>query len=125
MTAGDASAPSIKAEPLPRRRGASLARVFEGLGRRLEDRLDRERDQLALWLPIGFGLGVAAWFTLPDRSAWIAFLLLAAAGAAGAALVAPGTRRGKAMLVFSLAAAIGCANIWLRSERVAAPRLER
>jgi competence protein ComEC len=125
MTAGDASAPSIAIVPLQTRAREHLGALFSGLGGRLEERLDRERDQLPLWIVVGLGLGIASWFVLPDRSAWIAFLLIAAAGVAGAAMLARGTRSGKALLLFSLAAAVGCANVWWASERVAAPRLER
>ena len=35
----------------------------------IEARLDLERDQLPLWLPVGFGLGIAAWLWLPDKVA--------------------------------------------------------
>jgi competence protein ComEC len=92
---------------------------------RLEPLLEAERDQLPLWLPVGLGLGIAAWFVLPDSAAWTAFLLAgAAAGLAGLAL-APGTRAGRALGLFALAATLGCALVWLKSERAAAPRIER
>jgi len=45
------------------------------LGERLQALFDAERDQLPLWLPVGLGLGIAAWFALPDSRAWTAFLL--------------------------------------------------
>ncbi|HEV2748637.1 MAG TPA: ComEC/Rec2 family competence protein [Allosphingosinicella sp.] len=91
---------------------------------RLEARFDAERDQLPLWLPVGLGLGIAAWFALPAPSAWIAFLLAAAALGAAALACGFGTRWGKALTLFSLAAALGCGLIWWKAERVAAPRLE-
>jgi competence protein ComEC len=93
------------------------------LGERLEAFADAERDQLPLWLPVGLGLGVAAWFLLPDRSAWAAFLCLCAAFGLASLALAPGTRWGKAVLCFCLAAAIGLGAIWWKAERVAAPRL--
>src|SRR5690606_11060840 len=46
--------------------------------------LDAEREQLPLWLPVGFGLGIAAWFALPTRADWSAFLL----ASTGIALIA-------------------------------------
>ncbi|MBC7987424.1 MAG: hypothetical protein H7X93_12275, partial [Sphingomonadaceae bacterium] len=43
----------------------------------LERRLEAERDQLPLWIPVGLGAGIAAWFALPTREGWIALLLIA------------------------------------------------
>ena len=97
---------------------------FERLSVRLEALLDAERDQLPLWLPVGLGLGVAAWFALSGAGAWIAFLLAAAAVAIAALALAPGTRWGRAVAIFAVAAVIGCGLIWSKAERVAAPRLE-
>jgi competence protein ComEC len=97
--------------------------VARGLSARLEHLADAERDQLPLWLPVGLGLGTAAWFALPDGRAWAAFLLLAAALALAPQGLAPGTRWGRAASIFCLAAILGCANIWWKSERVAAPML--
>ncbi|HET9639228.1 MAG TPA: ComEC/Rec2 family competence protein [Allosphingosinicella sp.] len=86
---------------------------------------DAERDQLPLWLPVGLGLGTAAWFALPDSRAWTAFLLLAAALALAPQALAPGTRWSRAASIFCLAAILGCANIWWKAERSAAPVLSR
>ncbi len=92
---------------------------------RLESLADEERDQLPLWLPVGLGLGTAAWFALPDAQAWTAFLLLAAALALAPHGLAPGTRWGRATSIFCLAAILGCANIWWKADRVAAPVLSQ
>ena len=124
MSTNDASATSIVGTPLqtaPRRRFAGL---FRGLGTRMEAWFEAERDQLPLWLPVGLGLGIAAWFALPDSSAWTAFLLVSAALALAFG-AAPTTRATRALTIFALAAASGCALIWWKAERVAAPRLER
>jgi competence protein ComEC len=91
----------------------------------LEALFEAERAQLPLWLPVGLLAGIAAWFFLPDGPAWAAFLLLAGGGALGALASAPGTRWGRALALFSLAAAFGCALIWWRAEQAAAPRIER
>jgi len=91
----------------------------------MERRLDAERDQLPLWLPVGLGLGIAAWFILPDSRMWTAFLLAAGAAALLPIALAPGTRSAKAAALFAVAALIGCLDIWWEAERVAAPRLER
>ena len=107
------SAPSIAA--WPRQRG-----LFGRLRERLERLAEAERDQLPLWLPVGLGLGIAAWFALPDASAWTVFLLLAAALAMAAAATGWNARWGRAIAIFSLVAAFGCGLIWSKSERVAA-----
>ncbi len=97
----------------------------EQVQQRLESRLEAERDQLALWLPVGLGLGIAGWFLLPDVHGWTAFLLVAGSGACAGLAAGRGTRWGKAAMLFSLAAGIGCGLIWWKAERIAAPRLER
>jgi competence protein ComEC len=96
-----------------------------GLFAALEALADRERDQLPLWLPVGMIAGISAWFYLGGRAGWTAFLCLAGAAALGLAAGAGRTRWGRALAVFALAAAFGCANIWWKAERVGAPRLER
>ncbi|MBA3677814.1 MAG: ComEC/Rec2 family competence protein [Sphingosinicella sp.] len=116
MQAGEASATSIAVEPLQ-------TGVWARAGARLEALFDAERDQLPLWLPVGLGLGIAAWFALPRESAWIGFLLAAAGAVAGSLAVGRGTRWGRSIAIFCLAAACGCGLIWTKAERVAAPRL--
>jgi competence protein ComEC len=96
---------------------------FGGAGPALEALADRERDQLPLWLPVGLIVGIAGWFWLPTRESWIAFLLAAAGAMLGFVALGWGTRWGKALAIFCLAILLGCANIWARAERLAAPRL--
>src|SRR3954451_21540229 len=71
----DASAPIIADRPRQTRAGAA----FRALSERFERLADAERDQLPLWLPVGLGLGTAAWFALPEATGWEAFLCLCAA----------------------------------------------
>jgi competence protein ComEC len=92
---------------------------------RLERLFEAERAQLPLWLPVGLMLGIAAWFALPDRPQWWAFLLLAAGLGLGLLALAPGTRWGRALAIFSLAAALGCGLAWWKAEQAAAPRIAR
>src|SRR3546814_11224428 len=126
MPGGDRGAPRVAGGPRQTGRAAGWGRGFAKISERLEARFDAERDQLPLWLPVGLGLGlgIAAWFALPGANAWTAFLL-----AGGALLFAMlglglGTRWGKAVALFAFAAALGCAHIWWKAERVAAPGLE-
>ncbi|WP_197277395.1 ComEC/Rec2 family competence protein [Sphingomonas profundi] len=90
----------------------------------IERWLEAERDQLPLWLPVGLGAGIAAWFLLPDATGWAGFIL-AALGLAAAGALAPGRRLARAGLWCGLALAIGCGSTWWRSEAVRAPRLAR
>jgi competence protein ComEC len=99
--------------------------AFSNLSERLEAIAEAEREQLPLWLPVGLMLGIAAWFYLPDPVRWIAFLLATGAGALAALALGAGTRWGRALALFSLAAALGCGLIWWQAERAAAPRVAR
>lgn len=91
----------------------------------IERWLEAERDQLALWLPVALGGGMAAWLMLPARGQWGAFVLAALALAAAALAAGRGGRLARCVAVGALAAALGCALIWWRAERVAAPVLAR
>ena len=95
------------------------------LGEHLERLFEKERDQLPLWLPVGLILGISAWFWLPDRFGWIAFLAGSLALGIGFAAFAGAARWGRALALFLLMAALGCGLIWWKAERVAAPRLGR
>ena len=121
MATRDASAPSIADAPRGRARRSGLRAFAE----RLERLAEAERDQLPLWLPVGLILGISAWFWLPDRFGWAAFLAAALAVALAAAALGWERRWGRALAWFGLAAALGCGLIWWKAERVAAPRLER
>ena len=118
------SAPNIGQAPLPQRaRGyweARLRATLEGL----EQLLEAERTQLPPWLAVGFGTGIAAWFALAAPEDWSAFLCVSAAMALAGFVLGAG-RASRALGWFALAAGLGCALIWARSEWVAAPRLDR
>jgi len=118
MATGHASARSIAEAPPP-------IAIFGRLVARIERQFEAERAQLPLWLPVGLMLGISAWFWLPDRPQWIAFLLLSCGlGLFFLAFGAP-TRWGRALAWFAFASALGCSLVWWRTERAAAPRLER
>ncbi|WP_082545354.1 MULTISPECIES: ComEC/Rec2 family competence protein [unclassified Sphingomonas] len=95
------------------------------LAARLEAWLEAERDQLALWLPVALGGGIALWLALPGRDSWLAAL----AGLAGLALcgaaIGTGRRAGRMLLVGGLAAFAGLVLVWTRADWVAAPRIDR
>jgi competence protein ComEC len=117
------SAPNIAGAPLPQRaRGYWKARLSAARGG-VEAFLERERGQLPPWLVVGFGGGIAGWFALDGPAQWAALMCVAAAlGLAG--FSADGGRAERAAGWMGLAIVLGCALVWLRSESVAAPRLE-
>jgi competence protein ComEC len=124
MSAQEGSAAVARGSP---RIGAAVAlrAALLRLPSAIEARAEAERDQLPLWLPVGFGIGIAAWFGLPDRAGWFAFLLAALSLAALGLALASGSRAGRALAFFAIAAAMGCGDAWWRAERVAMPRLTR
>ncbi|RXZ32143.1 ComEC/Rec2 family competence protein [Sphingomonas desiccabilis] len=87
--------------------------------------LEAERDQLPLWMPVALGTGIAAWFVLPNVSSWMAFLLGALGVGASGIAFPPAGRLGRIVAGAGLLAALGCALVWWRAERVAAPVLAR
>ncbi|MFN3728037.1 MAG: ComEC/Rec2 family competence protein [Allosphingosinicella sp.] len=91
----------------------------------VEARLEAEREQLPLWVPVGLIAGIAAWFALPDPASWSAFIAASGGAMLAALAFARGSRVSGAFAWFSLFAMIGCSLIWIRAESVAAPRLER
>jgi competence protein ComEC len=91
----------------------------------LEEWLEAERDQLALWLPVALAAGIAAWFALPERIYWYCFLAIGCGGAALAMALDRGSRAARWSAILCLTAVLGCLLAWSRSDRVAAPVLAR
>src|SRR3954453_12249625 len=118
------SAPNIGEAPLPQRARSYWKTRFSAFHEGLERLLEAERAQLPPWFVVGFGSGIAAWFALDAQSQWAAFLCMAAAlGLIG--FVLGSGRAGRALGWFALAAALGCALVWVRSSWVEQPRLNR
>jgi competence protein ComEC len=105
----------------PHGRGSPLGLT----GGAVERWLEREREQLPLWLPVMLGLGIAAWFLLPDAASWMAVIAAALGLALAGVSIGLAKRAGTALLVAGLAIAAGCALVWAKAERVAAPILMR
>ncbi len=100
-------------------------RLTGGFRVALETLLEAERDQLALWIPVCLGVGIALWFALPDQTGWEA-VALSLAGLA-MAMSAIG-RAGRAARVLTIAAFLIGAGVllsWWRAEHIAAPVLSR
>lgn len=121
MASSAAHAPSTAPEPLQIGNGRWLARV----GGALETWLEAERDQLALWLPVAIGIGIATWYRLDTPRLWAAAALTFGAVALAAVAVGRHGRFARTIAIGALAAAIGLVLIWGRAERVAAPVLDR
>lgn len=77
--------------------------------------LERQREQVPLWLPVGFGVGIAGWYILSDPMAWAAFCCLMLAIALGGALLPPGGRLRRMIVAAGLLAASGCLVIWIKA----------
>ncbi|MEK6637891.1 MAG: ComEC/Rec2 family competence protein [Pseudomonadota bacterium] len=92
---------------------------------RIEEWLENERDQIALWLPVALGSGIVLWFILADQRAWIAVMVGACAASLIGFAIGKARRLGTFLLVGGLCVAFGCALTWWRAEFVAAPRLAR
>ncbi len=93
-------------------------------GRWLLDRLEAERDRWALWLPVGFALGVGVYFGLDfEPPGWLGAAVLA--GAAGLGLFG---RKRPGLFVAALALGVAAAGFTagqVRTATVAAPILEK
>ncbi|MEO8175781.1 MAG: ComEC/Rec2 family competence protein [Sphingomicrobium sp.] len=85
--------------------------------------LERERGQLPLWIVVGLGTGIVAWFSLGTLLDWVAFLCVSIALAL-AGFVIRGGRAERAAGWFGLAMALGCSLVWARAHYIAAPRLD-
>ncbi|KAI1691130.1 hypothetical protein DdX_22073 [Ditylenchus destructor] len=107
--------------------GVSPASIAGGwrFAERNERWLEAERGQIVLWIPVMLGVGIAAWFALPDANRWGAVVLGGLAVAAAGLALGGGGRAARCPAVAGLLVAIGCALVWWRAERLAAPVLAR
>ena len=85
---------------------------------------DAERGRWELWIPVLFGTGIGLYFASPVEPAWGLLLPLLMVAIAGFALVRTGTLRIIAVVALLTTTAGFCAAK-LRSDSVAAPRIER
>lgn len=96
---------------------------MQSLIRRVEAQLESERERLALWLPVLFGLGIALWFVLPSKTEWIGALFTAAGLMLTGMMLGKQRRLGHVLIIGSGAFCLGLAYIWMRALYVAAPVL--
>lgn len=107
---------------MPLTLSAAPTLVLPRLLPRLEAWLNAERAQLPLFAPVLLGAGIAAWFQLPFAAQRLAAAALALAVAALGLLIPGRSGRVLGLAGALLLAGLGVAQ--LRSDLVAAPRLE-
>lgn len=90
-----------------------------------ESWLESEREQMALWAPIGLGAGVSAWFVLPNAMTWLAFCCSAMALACVGTMMQPGGRLRRMIVAGALLACIGCLLVWGKAAWLGQPPLVR
>lgn len=89
----------------------------------IETQLERERERLALWVPIIFGAAIGLWFIISSQAAWTGSLLVFACITICGFFVGLRTRLGQTLMVAGASAFIGMAYIWWRATWLAAPIL--
>lgn len=121
----NATPPSMAFEPRQTSVGGNIRQLTERCRLACEQWLETEREQLALWAPVAFGAGIAAWFTLSNSLEWLAFLCISL-GVASATLPLPGGGRlGRSIGMIGLLAFAGCVLIWGKAVLIGAPPLTR
>ncbi len=115
MDATIGGAPSMAVSPRQSRGATSFLERFA----------EAQRDQLPLWIPVALGCGIAAWFVLPSRDLWIAWIAATGGLFAATWLASSGSRAVRAIRIGLFCMALGCALAWWRAESVRAPVLAR
>jgi competence protein ComEC len=82
----------------------------------IERALEKQAGQLALWLPVAVGGGIAGWFALPHQEQWIA-LIAGGLGFACLGLALGWTKRsGQALFWGGICISLGAASVWIQAE---------
>jgi len=82
-----------------------------GLGR-VERWLEAERERIALWVPVALGIGIIAWYSLPDPVRWAGWVGLCALLALASLALPRGGRLRMMLVAGALLAGAGCVLIW-------------
>jgi competence protein ComEC len=105
---------------------ADAARRLRAGGQAWREHFLSERERWPLWLPAGFGAGIAAYFAIPFEPSALAAASFGLAGLLCAVLAIRSTKTGLKVFLAAVAAlSLGFAHAAFRSERVAAPVLAR
>jgi competence protein ComEC len=103
---------------------SGLARSLRAAWRAVPAHFLAERERWPLWLPAGFGAGIAVYFAVPFEPSAVTAASLAVAGMLCAAFAIRSENTGLKVLLSAVAAlSLGFAHAAFRSERVAAPVL--
>lgn len=121
----NATPPSMAFEPRQTSVRGNIRRTGRSLVTILEQRLEAEREQLALWVPVALGVGIVAWFVLPNRLEWLAFCCSALALASLAMILPGGGRLGRMIAIGGVLACAGCLLIWAKATLWGTPPLSR
>lgn len=121
----NATPPSMAFEPRQTSAGERVRpvvfRAFSGV----ETWLETQREQVGLWAPVALGAGIAAWFVLPDRAAWMGFCCMALGLACTACLLPRDGRLRQMLVVGGILACLGCLLIWGKAQLLGQPPLVR
>jgi competence protein ComEC len=91
----------------------------------MEAAMEAERAQLPLWVPVGLGTGICAWFALPTPAHWIAWVMGWLGLAIAIGVVTRGGRLGGALMIGATLLAAGCLLPWGKALLMGAPPLAR
>ncbi|WP_083952366.1 ComEC/Rec2 family competence protein [Sphingobium amiense] len=91
----------------------------------LEAVLEREREQIGLWVPVALGAGIAAWFILPSAAQWFAFCCAMLSFGCTALFLPQGARIRQVVLAGALLACFGCVLIWGKAMLFGQPPMAR
>src|SRR3546814_19273440 len=120
-----ATPPSMAFEPRQTSVVTSVRGKAARIGRGLELWLEEERERLPLWVPVALAIGIADWFVLPNRLAWLAFCCAMLAAACGALILTPGGRMRRGITAGGLLAYAGCLLVWGNWVKMGSPAMRR
>ena len=86
--------------------------LFAAILERLESWLEAERERIALWVPVALGVGILAWYALPDPQRWAMWIGTCAILALVTLGLPAGGRLRMMLATGTLLAAAGCVLIW-------------
>ena len=121
----NATPPSMAFEPRQTSVGGSIRQAGLGLFAHLEKGLEHEREQLALWVPVAIGIGIVAWFILPNRLEWFGFCCVSLAFASVGMVMPTGGRLQQIFVLGGVLACAGCVLVWSKAVALGTPPLAR
>lgn len=99
--------------------------AVSALADRVERYLERESEQIPLWLPVALGMGIVAWFVLPGPMHWMGWICACAGVTVLSQVPRTGGRLGRMLLLAGMLGAAGCLLVWARALLVGEPPIAR